>query len=303
MKAQMKITLIINPKSGRGKALEGARSLDNELCRRGHAVSSYEMMTRSEVLERAIAGSDRVVVLGGDGTVHHLLPILAQTKTPMYHFGTGTANLISKEFGMSRSADRVSDHLEAEFVPILADLPTCNGRPFLIMVSVGIDASVIHRFEESRTKKGGYRAYVQPVLREILSPRPARYILEHSTEPPYRGTGVLVVANIKSYGGGFNPCPSAKPDDGQLHTVSIPCKTSLGAGLSYGFLKYGLTRIAMKRGRSDSLCITSEHPGINVQVDGEKASYIPGLIDGKLSQGGSLLLAMSEHKIFIHAPE
>jgi diacylglycerol kinase (ATP) len=296
----MKIVLIVNPRSGRGKASKGAKSLQAELIRRGHSVQIIEMNACESKLLSLITDSDRVVVVGGDGTVHHLLSTLAKTRTPMYHFGTGTANLISKEFGMSKIPIRIADHLESAVESTCLTLPTCNGLPFLIMVSIGIDASVIHRFEESRSKWGGYRAYLFPVLGEIISPRPARFVLEHP-QTPYRGTGVLVIANMSSYGGGFNPCPDASPSIERLEAVGIPCSTSIGAGFSYGLLKLGRTHSEMLRQTAKSFRVTCEHEPICVQVDGEKALSIPGLIDGKLHEGESLEIEIGDKQIMIHA--
>ncbi len=305
-KHTMQIALIVNPRSGRGKADKLARLLDAALAKRGHRVSILEVGTDRSELQSQIADADRVVVLGGDGTVHHLLDTLADTQTPMYHLGTGTANLICKAFGMSRSVSQVVEHLEMDIEPIRVDLPTCNGLPFLIMVSVGIDASVIHRFEEARSRKGGYRAYIQPVLREVISPRPARFAIQPGVPSPAPlawHTGVLVIANLRSYGGGFNPCPDANPTDGQLDAIVIPCTSSIGAGISYSFLKARRTSSKMKRFVSDSFRVTCEHIPAFVQVDGEKASQIPSLVEGRLEPGDFLDLSMSSRQLQIHAPE
>lgn len=298
----MKITLIVNPKSGRGKALAIARSITTLLDQRSHRVRTLEFASDQELIHSEITDSDRVVIIGGDGTVHHLLPILAKTQTPMYHLGTGTANLISKEFGMFNSPAKVVEHLENESEPTSIDLPTCNGVPFLIMVSLGIDASVIHRFEESRTHRGGYRAYIQPVVREVLHPRIANISIKHADHPPYQHSGILIVSNLRSYGGGFNPSPNADPTDGLLDAVAIKCTTSVGAGLQYGFLKTRRSSVKMKRVFSDSFQITGNRTPSNVQIDGEKASRIPGLDDGILKPGELLEIQMSKDQIQIQAP-
>ncbi len=299
----MQISLIVNPKSGRGKAVKAAHLLDTQLTKRGHRISTLGVETDHPELQSQIADADRVVVLGGDGTVHHLLDILADTQTSMYHLGTGTANLVCKAFGMSRSVSRVVEHLEAEIDPVRIDLPTCNGLPFLIMVSIGIDASVIHRFEEARSRKGGYRAYMQPVLREVISPRPARFVIESDAHPPAQHAGILVIANLRAYGGGFNPCPNANPTDGLLDAVVIPCTSSIGAGISYGLLKARRTSSKMKRFVSDLFQVTCTRTPAFVQVDGEKASRVPKLVGGQLKPGDSLDLRMSTKPIQIHSPE
>ena len=305
----MQITVVVNPRSGRGTAKAAAQTLQDELGRRSHDVHMVETGANTQIdqaeLQSQIEDSDRVVIIGGDGTVHHMLPILTQVETPMYHLGTGTANLICKEFGMSQSALQVVGHLESDFTPTVVDVPSCNGVPFLIMVSLGIDASVIHRLEETRKLKGGYRAYFSPILSEICSPRPARYEVCCSTDtadPPYRETGILVIANLRSYGGRFNPCPSANPGDGLLDAVSFACRTSIGSGIGFGLLRLGITPKRAKRFAAESFTITSKGNAF-VQIDGEKASFVPGLHDGRLETGDTLQIAMNGHHIRLYAPE
>jgi len=300
----MHITLIVNPKSGRAHAKPAAETLTRELVARKHRVSQLEMGADPRILESTITCAQRVVVLGGDGTVHHLLPILARAQTPMYHMGFGTANLISKSFSMSTDPIKVANDLEAEHEPYAIDLPACNGHPFLIMVSLGIDASVIHRFEESRTHKAGYRAYIQPVLRELISPRPARFTLE-SEQPshnPKPTTGVLVIANLPAYGGHFDPCPNADPSDGVLDAITIPCTTTVGAAINYALLRIRRSSSRMHRFKSNQFTITASKTNAYVQLDGEKASNLPGTHDGILISGDQLRCTMTQEKIQIHMP-
>lgn len=300
----MQITLIFNPRSGRGKAVRGADAISALLIERGHQVECFEMSAPKEMLEERIASSDRVLVIGGDGTVHHLLPLLVQTNTPMYHFGSGTANLISKEFGMSRNIRKVVNHLESEFQPTRVDVPTCNGMPFLIMVSMGIDASVIHRFEEARKRKGGYRAYLFPVFKEVFASRPARFTVQEfdSTKPPYQGRGILVVSNLRSYGGGFNPSPLSECDDGLLDLVAIKCRSSLGAAVQYAYLLLRRSSRSMYRTQSSSFVISSADSSAYVQVDGEKATRIEGLVDGQLQPKAELHIRASGSSVWMHSP-
>lgn len=300
----MQITLILNPRSGRGKAVRVADELSALLVERGHHLERFEMNAPKELLEERIASSDRVLVLGGDGTVHHLLPLLVNSDTPMYHFGSGTANLIAKEFGMSREIQTVISHLESEFQPTRVDVPTCNGVPFLIMVSMGIDASVIHRLEESRKRKGGYRAYLLPVSHEVFAARPARFTVQDldSTRPPYQGRGILVVSNLKSYGGGFNPNLNAKFDDGLLDLVAIKCRSSLGAAVQYAYLLLRRSSRSMYRMKSSSLVISSADSSACVQVDGEKATRFDGLSDGCLQPKSELRIQRGNLSMWMHSP-
>ena len=299
----MQVTMIVNPRSGRGNAQSGAREIESLLRDRGHEVHLSDVSTQQHILADQIHESDRVVVCGGDGTVHHLLETLTTSQTPLYHYGTGTANLIAKEFGMSKNPIKVVTQLESDHSSTLVDVPTCNGHPFLIMVSMGIDGSVIHRLEESRTQKGGYRAYIKPILQELYSSRTASFSIhtdELNAEPPYQDQGILVVANMRSYGGGFNPCHQADCNDGLLDAVTISCTGCVGAGLKLGSLFLKRTPKDSKRMRSNQFKVISDHAQTYVQIDGEKASQLNGLDDGRLELGSSLVFEMAQKYVHMH---
>lgn len=299
----MHIAMIVNPKSGRGKGAKGARLLEAEIKRRGHQCTRLHVDADNEQIRALIARSDRALIIGGDGTVHHMLGSLAQTQTPMYQYATGTANLIAKEFGMAQSPQTVVDHLESDKQPTKINLPTCNGTPFLIMLSIGIDASVIHRFEELRSNKGGYRAYIDPVIREIFSPRPAYYSVETPDTPPTEYAGIFIVSNMKSYGGHFNPSPNADPSDGLLDAVSIPCTSSLAAAFNYAMLRLRLSRSSLTRYSTDSFVIRSAHSPLCVQIDGEKAAQVDGLAGGMLSPDTPLCIKLNTLSIQVLIPD
>ena len=236
-------------------------------------------------------------------------------RVPIYHFGTGTANLIAKEFGMSKSPKRIVEHLEQPIEPTRVDVPTCNGLAFLIMVSAGIDASVIHRFATARaTKKAGYRAYFQPIVHELFSPNPARLTITRGDQSsgqssvrssdfkPIHTTGIGVISNLRSYGGGFNPNPNANPCDGMLDATAIQCKGSIGAGVQLGLLRARYTSSKIKRASAKSMNITCDAP-CPVQVDGERADGIPDITAGFLCPGQSLQIAVGAESLLFHAPK
>lgn len=301
----MRIAIVFNPKSGRGTGQSLCARLSAQLEQRGHEIDVVETGPGAarDVLNDSIRAAHRVVVIGGDGTVHHLLSILSQARTPIYHLGTGTANLIAHEFGMSRDPSVVVDHLEQEIEPFIADLPACNGIPFLLMVSVGIDASVIHRLEKIRSKKRGYRAYFKPVFQEMLRPRVGTISVgtqKNNMLPAKKQT--IVISNCKSYGGGFDPSPNAVVDDQLLNAAAIPMRSSVGAFCRFALLKLGMPTKRTNHVVSDRFTIRCEEGTGYVQIDGEQASSVPGLDDGRLVQGDSIEIEMTMGSLVVYTP-
>ncbi|MCA9276832.1 MAG: hypothetical protein KDA29_12455 [Phycisphaerales bacterium] len=290
----MRFTIIANPRSGRGKASKLAHALEQLADARGHLINTIFVGPQWQLEDEQICESDRLIIVGGDGTVHHMLRQLARTQTPFYHLATGTANLIALAFRMSSRPSRAIQQLETDCQPSRIDLPECNGHPFLIMTSLGMDASVIHRLEESRTL-GGFRAYIRPVIREVLSPRIARLRVTIDDESFDCKPGVLVVANLPNYGGHFNPCRGACCDDSLLDIANIPGTTSLGVGVRYLSLLARLPAAKLARG---SIVRVEAVDDSHIQIDGEKPKAIASL----LTPGATLEFRMSESSVYAHAP-
>lgn len=292
----MRVFIAYNPRSGRGKAQRLTNAINDRAKSRGHTLTSFDISSGGSPDPAQLTDADRVIIVGGDGTVHHLLPLLAQTKVPFQHCGTGTANLICHALRMSRKPAGVIDQLEQDATPRPIDVPLCNDHPFLIMTSLGMDASVIHRLEESR-KLGGYRAYIKPVINEILSPRFAHtsVTIDGRPAPRLSRPGIIVVANMPNYGGHFNPCASARWDDRTLDIAHIPGTTSITSGLRYLALLARLPAATRSTGTSITLEAITES---RVQIDGEKPKAIPHT----LAPGKQLHFTLSNNPVYAHAP-
>lgn len=292
----MRVSIVYNPRSGRGKAQRLADAIHELASSRGHAITMYDISRGRIPVAEDLSDTDRLVIVGGDGTVHHLLPLLTQTKVPFQHCGTGTANLICHALKMSRKPAGVLEQLEIDSEPRRIDVPLCNDHPFLIMTSLGMDASVIHRLEESR-KLGGYRAYIKPVIKEILTPRfaHAEVVIDGQPQPQLSKPGILVIANMPNYGGHFNPCRDACWDDSTLDIAHIAGRTSITSGLRYLalFAKLRASRCAV--GKSITLQAIQSSC---VQIDGEKPNAVPSV----LNPGHTLRFTLSDQSVFAHAP-
>ena len=234
-----------------------------------------------ELTPALLAGADALVVAGGDGTVHHAAGAAIESGVPIYHAACGNENLFAREFGMRpdpRAVLDALDHGERRRV----DLGQCNGSSFLIMGSVGPDASVIRRLHRSRRRPTGHLAYARPVLYEAFRP----YLPEmtvHVDGETLLGDwrGIVVVANCRQYAMRVDPCPGACMDDGLLDLVCLPCTTTVGAARRFLQCRrrvQGRYRgVVFARGERVSLEIKGDDP--ICQMDGE-APRAGGAVDG-----------------------
>lgn len=127
--------------------IQKALSADHEVTvsetnRRGHAMRLAQ--------GAAAAGTDLVVVLGGDGTLNEAANGLAGTRTMLGVLPGGSTNVFARTIGMT------NDPIEAtaELLAGLAagntrriGLGEVNGRSFLFHVGIGFDAAVVEQVE------------------------------------------------------------------------------------------------------------------------------------------------------------
>jgi diacylglycerol kinase family enzyme len=153
---------------------------------------------------------------------------------PIYHIPCGNENLLAREFGMDRSVTTLRRAIRQwRLARVDVGLAADRGRapvPFVLMCGIGPDAGVVERLTMLRTRAIGHLAYVEPVIREVLSPRLPVMHIQVDGEPMVQGVaGMLIVANCRQYGFRLDPAHLASMTDGALDAVFMPCTTSVGA--------------------------------------------------------------------------
>ncbi len=172
------VLISINPKAGRKSPKIRAERLKIALEKRGYGVELHTDL--DEVSRRAnelfeVQRLRALVGVGGDGTAAELTN-RTQPGLPITLLPSGTANLIAKylklPFNPEKSAEMIETGLTISF-----DAGKANGRLFLVMVSVGVDADVVRLVHSEReesyrnhTKRGAhisYLSYINPIIQSI----------------------------------------------------------------------------------------------------------------------------------------
>lgn len=301
----MNIGIFVNRRSGRNKAGPLAQRCEQLLSERSHTVSlcTPEQAADSGYIDQFLEPLDRLVIVGGDGSVHHMLPNLIKRELPFFHLATGTSNLISKELKMPKDPEQAISWIEDGGVNKL-DVPTIDGIPFLIMCSFGMDALVIHHFEGSRTRSGGFRNYVIPVFNTFFRPKGADVTLNIDGEPNQSIRGMnITIANMRSFALGINPCNKADPTDAQLDLLALTNRNSITWSLATWTSMLRLNPIGSQREQLKTLTITGGSVPTPVQVDGEIACS-PHIESGMLMPGVAIGINVGQyHAYAVTAPE
>jgi diacylglycerol kinase (ATP) len=263
--------LLVNPHSGRGRAERVAGGFQGAIAAAGHTCTRHDIGAASTAdLAAAVPGHDALLVIGGDGTLHHAAPISIGTGVPIYHVPTGTENLFARQFRMSASPQEALRAAAARSI-VRADAGAVNGHTFVIMCSIGPDAAVVRRVCASRDGAITRIAYAGPILRELRRPTVAPLTVSADGKVLIREQpGMLIIANTRTYAAGIDPGRRASTSDGLLDVVFFPGRS--GLRLAAWVLASRVGRHIGRRGlvyqTARAIQVSSETP-LPWQLDGE----------------------------------
>lgn len=279
----VRVLILANPKSGMGRGLETSQQLASDLRGRGLSVNVLQVGRQADELMHSgvLRPASALIVMGGDGTLHHAADLAVATGTPVFHYPMGNENLFAREFSMRRDHDQLEAAIRAQRT-VRMDLGVANGKRFMLMAGVGIDASIIHRVARVRKKAIGHRSYVLPGISEVLRPCLPHLTIEVDGKTIVENVrGAAVIGNSRRYGVDLDPCRKAQIDDGLLDVCFYPAKGvfTMAAWMLDSRRGRHLHRRRLRYAQGSVIRVTSPEPA-PVQLDGEAPGIGPDRDDG-----------------------
>lgn len=215
----MRLSLIVNPTAGGGRAKRAVGAALERLRARGAEVDVRESRSSAHLADLARESSsgdyDRVVLCGGDGTLHHAMRGIDLEKTTLALLPFGSGDDFAKTLGIPTKVEAAADVVFDGAVREV-DVATANGIRYLGVAGLGFDSEVA-RFanEHSRFLKGS-PLYLYSIFRVLPQFRPiaVELVTEGKREP--LEIMFAVAGNTTRYGAGIKVVPTAVVDDGQL---------------------------------------------------------------------------------------
>lgn len=213
------VRFLLNPQAGRGK---GRAHLDELRKLASWAGAGFATSRRPEDLiahaRRAVEdGVERLLVAGGDGTIHLAAQGLAGSDCALGVIPVGTGNDLARALGTPWKLSTAVEHGLTGPVRRI-DLARAGDTYCVGYAGVGFDSEVglrVNRIQRIR----GPLVYVYAVVRTLFSFTPPVLRVEHD-EGVFEGKGMFVVAaNLPTFGGGMRIAPDARIDDGLLDLV------------------------------------------------------------------------------------
>lgn len=229
----------------------------------------------------ADAGVERVVAIGGDGTVAEVAAGLLAAGRPaeLAILPQGTANVLALNLGLPRLLDdAIAVALDGRSVPL--DCGRVNGEVFLLSVGVGLHAEMVARADRESKQRWGVAAYGLAGWRANLSSVPVRYRIDcdGGTEE-LEGTMVQVMNCGAVLRREWEFAPGISPMDGILDVLVYRAATLAQYLVAAAHVLRGTptdTPHVVHR-RAARVRVDAEQP-VRLQRDGELAGTTPAEI-------------------------
>src|SRR5437660_6728956 len=127
-----------------------------------------ESMARRGVKE----GFDKIVAAGGDGTVNEVVNGLAGSNATLGLLPIGTMNVFATELGLPAHDLELCWNIIQNANTRLVDLPNANGKYFVQLAGVGLDAQVVKETSSKLRRSFGPLSYLISAAQIAARPPP-----------------------------------------------------------------------------------------------------------------------------------
>lgn len=186
-------------------------------------------------LLRDARGYDRVVAVGGDGTVSSIAYALRDTRVPLLTYPAGTANLLVRNLRLpvdpvalarlTIAGRTASIDLGELFLPSAGQEPA-QRLGFAVAAGAGFDASIMN---SAASMKGaiGETAYIVAALQN-LAPRVAEFTLEFEDRTVLTDGIAVLIVNLGHIQFDLALTHGSSPQDGLLEVIVVRARSAAG---------------------------------------------------------------------------
>lgn len=262
-----KILFIINPGSG-NKDVNYQKEIETFFQSKDEELEIYELPKDCAIkkikatIEKSKA--DRVVAVGGDGTLKLVAECLLETKIPIGIIPAGSSNGMAKELGIPHE---LNDALELAIngKPKLIHAILINNELCIHLADIGFNAYIVEKFDQLRTR--GMWTYAKAAWFAFWHHHKMDIEFKIGSKTIKEQAAMVAICNAREYGTGFVINPDGKLDD-NLFEVIIVKKYAVMEIVKIWTTKLPWNPKKIVRYQTKNLHISTKHKA-HFQVDGE----------------------------------
>jgi YegS/Rv2252/BmrU family lipid kinase len=264
----VKLFFVINTLSGRNDYV-WKDIINNFFNGKGYNLDFFlfdEKQTTKKLEEKIrIFNPDKVIAVGGDGTVNMVAKIIAGSGAALGILPSGSSNGMAKELDIPLVPEEALAIIE-NGIESNCDAISINNRYICLHLSdVGLNAQLIKYFEEANFR--GKWGYARVILKTLWHSQKIEMVIESKNKLIISNAFMVVLANASKYGTGATINPLGRMDDG-LFEVVIVRKISLRELLTMLFIRRKFDPKKIQIFHAVSVKITTKRK-VHFQIDGE----------------------------------
>ena len=267
--SNLKILFVINPISGTKAKIDWEPAIRNHFINLPHSIEFFLLDGKDDATSLKYwiekLQPEKVIAVGGDGTISLVAEQLLNTDIAMGILPAGSANGMAKELNIPVDVDGALDIiLEGEIQP--CDVIRINDKEISLHLSdLGVNAQLVKYFEQGNLR--GKLGYALKVFKVLWRKRMMDVTIKTDKEEIKRRAFMVVIANASKYGTGALINPDGVLHDGlfeivvvrRIHFISV-------LKMFLKFKRYNPKKVEMFQ--AQSAVITTVKPS-HFQVDGE----------------------------------
>lgn len=245
-------SLIFNPNAGQNGPVEDLVTIREVLEPKINLDirPSYKGVSTAELTHQAIKeGAQMILIAGGDGTISSAVEALIGTDIPIGIIPRGTVNAFAKALNIPTN---VKAACEAILLgrPHRVDAATCNGKPMIVLIGIGLEPETIAHSSRRLKKQFGMLSFVLAGIKELRQFNTFETWVETENETINLQAVAVTIANTAAPTSLLAHGPAnVIPDDGLLDvTIFAPSNRKNAFFGAYHLLRSGFTDDATNRG-------------------------------------------------------
>src|ERR1043165_4911543 len=219
----MRLLFVINPGSGGQSKDTWEQGIAAWFRDSPHSYDWYEMTGEGDAGSlrywMAHLRPDRIVAVGGHGTLKFLVENLIRSGISIGFLPAGSANAMAKELGLPKTIPEALK-IAVEAAPKKMDVVRVNGKHISIhLADLGMNAQLV-KYSEQADRRGMW-GYVREVLKVLYRKQRISLNLTIDGREMQREVWMVVVANGRYYGTGVAINPEGSLSDGRFEVFLL----------------------------------------------------------------------------------